>query len=87
MNLHYQARARLRQGRTGPDPPQLDVFICAIAAAVGLLSSGTAVGIAFTVSVRCLALVVSLPLALSTVERPRGHGCFGVGRETVSLTL
>jgi O-antigen/teichoic acid export membrane protein len=86
--FHYQAQLAFGKAGLVRIIRSSIVFACAIAAAVGLLSSGTAVGIAFTVSVGCLALVVSLPLALATRGASRGRdGRFGFGRETVSLTL
>jgi O-antigen/teichoic acid export membrane protein len=64
------------------------VLAVAALAAVGVLDSGEAVGLWFAIVTGALALVVSLPLALSTRGAERGRdGRFGFGKETVSLTL
>jgi O-antigen/teichoic acid export membrane protein len=60
----------------------------AVAASVGLLESGEAVGLCFALVVGLVALLVAAPLAVATRGAARGiEGRFGFGRESAALTL
>ena len=64
------------------------ILLMACGAIVGLFETGAAVALAFDVSVGLMALVVTLPVAFSTMGAVRGQdGRFGFGRETVMLTV
>ncbi len=86
--FHYQAQlAFVRAGMLQVIRSAV-ILVLAGGAAVGLLETGAAVGLAFSIGVGVLALVVALPLALSTRGAERGkEGRFGFGRETVALTM
>jgi O-antigen/teichoic acid export membrane protein len=86
--FHYQAQLAFGKAGLIRILRSLVLLLCALAASAGLLDSGDAVGAAFALSLGALAVVVALPLALSTRGASRGReGRFGFGRETAALTL
>jgi O-antigen/teichoic acid export membrane protein len=86
--FHYQAQlAFLRAGLIQVARSVVLLAVAAVATA-GLLESGEAIGIYFSVATCLLGLVVAGPLALAS--RGATHnvdGRFGFGRETAALTL
>jgi len=86
--FHYQAQLAFVKAGAIQLLRNALLLLIACAAAVGLLGSGTAVGIGFVVVVACVALIFAAPLALAT----RGaawtrENRIGFGRESASLTL
>lgn len=64
------------------------ILLMACGAILGLFNSAIAVAVAFDLSVGIMALVITLPVAMSTRGATRGKdGRFGFGRETLTLTI
>jgi O-antigen/teichoic acid export membrane protein len=86
--FHYQAQLAFGKAGLIRILRSLVLFACALAASAGLLDTGNEVGGAFALALGALAVIVALPLALSTRGASRGReGRFGFGRETAALTL
>lgn len=86
--FHYQAQLAFL--RAGLIQIARGVVLLAVAgvATAGLLESGEAIGVYFSIVVCLLGLVVAAPLALATRGAEHGlEGRFGFGRETAALTL
>jgi O-antigen/teichoic acid export membrane protein len=86
--FHYQAQLSFTRAGIIQVARSAVILLLAVGAAVGLLETGAAVGLAFAIGVLAVALVVALPVALSTRGAVRAKdGRFGFGRETAALTL
>lgn len=86
--FHYQAQ--LAFTKAGLIQVVRGVVLLAVAglATAGLLESGEAIGIYFSIAVCLVGLVAAGPLALATRSAAHGvEGRFGFGRETAALTL
>ncbi len=86
--FHYQAQLAFM--RAGLIQVVRGVVLLAVAglATAGLLESGEAIGVYFSVAVCLVGLVVAGPVALATRGAEHGvEGRFGFGRETAALTL
>ncbi|HMJ73738.1 MAG TPA: lipopolysaccharide biosynthesis protein [Solirubrobacterales bacterium] len=86
--FHYQAQLAFL--RAGLIQILRGVVLLAIAglATAGLLESGEAIGVYFSIGVGLVGLAVAGPLALATRGAKHGiEGRFGFGRETAALTL
>jgi O-antigen/teichoic acid export membrane protein len=86
--FHYQAQLAFL--RAGLIQVVRGVVLLAVAglATAGLLESGEAIGVYFSVAVCLVGLVVAGPIALATRGAEHGlEGRFGFGRETAALTL
>jgi O-antigen/teichoic acid export membrane protein len=86
--FHYQAQLAFIRAGIIQVARSAVILLLALGATVGLLKTGAAVGLAFAIGVVAVALVVALPVALSTRGAVRARdGRFGFGRETAALTL
>jgi len=86
--FHYQAQLAFL--RAGLIQVVRGVVLLAVAglATAGLLESGEAIGVYFSVGVCLVGMAVSGPIALATRGAEHGlEGRFGFGRETAALTL
>ena len=86
--FHYQAQlAFLRAGMIQVVRGVVLLVVAGLATA-GLLESGEAIGVYFSIGVCLVGLAVAGPLALATRGAEHGlEGRFGFGRETAALTL
>jgi O-antigen/teichoic acid export membrane protein len=86
--FHYQAQLAFFRAGVVRILRSLVLFVPAVAAAVGILHSGAAVGAGLAGCLGILALAVAVPPALGTRGATRGkEGRYGFGRETAALTL
>ncbi|HSR95349.1 MAG TPA: hypothetical protein VLK56_10835, partial [Solirubrobacterales bacterium] len=86
--FHYQAQLAFLRAGLIQVTRSVALLVVAGVATAGLLESGEAIGVYFSVGVCLVGLVVAGPLALATRGVGRGiEGRFGFGRETAALTL
>lgn len=86
--FHFQAQLAFVRGGLIQVARSAALLLASAAASIGLLHTGTEVGLAFAIGAGAVALVVAGPIAIAT--RGAAHdrdGRFGFGRETASLTL
>jgi len=83
--FHYQAQlAFLKAGAIQASRNAVQLVL-ALGAPIGLYESGAEVGLVLTIGVSCVALIVAVPLALST--RGSKEDRVGYRKETAALTL
>ena len=86
--VHYQAHVAFVRAGVLTSLRSFVQLVPAIAATMGLLTTGPAVGTAFAIGVCCLGLATAGPLAWSTRKSVADReGRFGFGRESATLTL
>ncbi len=86
--FHYQAQLAFMKAGLIQVVRGVVLLVVAGLATAGLLESGEAIGIYFSIGVCLVGLVAAGPLALATRGAEHGiEGRFGFGRETAALTL
>lgn len=86
--FHYQAQLSFLRAGLIQVVRGVVLLVVAGLATAGLLESGEAIGVYFSVAVCMVGLVVAGPIALATRGAEHGlEGRFGFGRETAALTL
>jgi O-antigen/teichoic acid export membrane protein len=86
--FHYQAQLAFMKAGLIQLVRGVVLLVVAGLATAGLLESGEAIGIYFSVGVCLVGLAAAGPLALATLGAEHGtEGRFGFGRETAALTL